>query len=268
MDPIEHFKQERKHILNVQESNDVLNHHSCNFLSESAKTKYSYSFDWLGRPIIQYPQDIVALQQIIFQTNPDLIVETGVAHGGSLILSASIFALLDLKDGILPGSKESKRKVVGIDIDIRKHNLSAIKSHFLSSYIILIEGSSIDGATIGKVKSISSNHERIQVVLDSNHTHDHVKKELEAYSPMVTPGNYCIVMDTLIENVDSNTYPDRPWGKGDNPLTAVRSFLDKDDTFVVDKNVDSSLLISVAKEGYLLKSSAGTGARGESVVNP
>ena len=254
MNPVELFEQERKSIIKTQCNNDELNLHASRFLSESAKTKYSYTFDWLGRPIIQYPQDIVSLQQIIYETNPDLIIETGIAHGGSLIFSASLLALLDLKDGIQPGSASSRRKVVGIDIDIRPHNLDAIKSHFLSDYLILMEGSSTDQEMVDKVQSIADGHDRVQVVLDSNHTHDHVKRELELYAPMVTPGNYCVVMDTLIEFVDSGTYPDRPWDKGNNPFTAVKSFLEEDQSFSIDETIDSSLLISVAKNGYLLKS--------------
>jgi cephalosporin hydroxylase len=216
---------------------------------------YSYHFDFLGLPIIQFPQDIVAIQEIIWAVQPDLIIETGIARGGSLTLSAGILALLDLADAAASGEtvdpRSPKRKVLAVDIDIRKANRFAIERHPLASRIHMIEGSSIDAAIIESVKEFAKGYEKILVLLDSNHTHEHVSKELEAYAPLVTPGSYCVVFDTIIENMPEGTYPDRPWGRGNNPKTAVEEFLRLHPEFEVDGTVDAKLQISVAIGGYL-----------------
>lgn len=220
------------------------------FMNASIPPKYSYNFSWLGRPIIQYPQDIVAVQELIWIVQPDLIIETGIAHGGSLILSASMLALLDVCD-----SKQSKpivpRKVIGLDIDIRQRNREAIEQHPLFSYIEMFEGSSIDSKTVNAVENIAAKYKRIMVFLDSNHTHDHVLAELEAYAPLTSQGSYCVVFDTIVEDLPSDSYSDRPWGKGNNQKTAVHAFLAKNRHFEIDNQIDNKLLISVAPEGYL-----------------
>jgi cephalosporin hydroxylase len=227
------------------------------FLDLSVGAKYSYNFDWLGRPIIQYPQDIISLQEIVWKVRPDLIIETGVAHGGSLILSASLLALLELTDAIENGTtldpSAPTRRVIGIDIDIRSHNRGAIERHPLSNRITLIEGSSIAKGIVDEVAADAAKAKTVLVCLDSDHTHEHVFAELEAYTPMVTAGSYCIVFDTLIEDQAEGTYPDRRWGKGDNPLTAVRKFLQQSTDFSVDYEIDNKLLVSVAPAGYLKK---------------
>lgn len=225
------------------------------FMNASTPAKYSYNFQWLGRPIIQYPQDIVAVQEIIFQVKPNLIIETGIAHGGSLVLSASILALLDYADAaerneILDPSKP-KRKVIGIDIDIRAHNREALDGHPLGSRIELIEGSSIDAAIIGRVRELAKSAGRVLVFLDSNHTHDHVLAELEAYAPMASDGSYCVVFDTVVEDLPDDFFPDRPWGKGNNPKTAVWQYLKSHPEYEIDKQIESKLLITVAPDGYL-----------------
>jgi len=209
------------------------------FIAASAY-QYSYNFDWLGLPIIQFPQDMVAIQEIIWRTKPDVIIETGVARGGSLILSASILHLLN-----------GKGKVIGVDIDIRPHNREAIESHPLAFRIELVQGSSISPEIIEQVKKHINPGDKVMVILDSNHTHDHVLQELELYSPLVTKDCYLIVMDTVVEDMPDNYYPDRPWGPGDNPKTAVHAFLKKTNRFEIDKSIQHKLLITVAPDGYL-----------------
>lgn len=216
---------------------------------------YSYHFSWLGLPIIQYPTDIVATQELIWQIKPDLIIETGIARGGSLMLSASMLALLDLADarqsGLDMNPRAPKRLVVGIDVDIREHNRLAIEEHPLADRVVMISGSSVDPAVVGKVKEIASQYSRIMVMLDSNHSHDHVLEELKAYAPLVSPGGYCIVFDTIVEKLPDSLFAERPWGSGDSPMTAVREFVENHSDFYVDTAVDDKLLISVAPGGYL-----------------
>jgi cephalosporin hydroxylase len=219
--------------------------------------KYSYHFEWMDRPIIQYPQDMVAMQELIWKVKPDLIIETGIAHGGSLIMSASMLALLDMCEAIESGGgalldpKKSKRKVLGLDIDIRQHNREAIELHPMSSRIHMIQGSSIAPEVIGQVKSIVKNYQRVLVCLDSNHTHDHVLAELEAYAQLTSVGSYCVVFDTIIEDMPKSMFPDRPWGPGNNSKTAVWKYLKTHPEFEIDMSIDHKLLISSALDGYL-----------------
>lgn len=225
------------------------------FIKDSLKDKYSYHFCWLGRPIIQYPQDIVAVQELIWQIRPDLIIETGIAHGGSLILSASMLALLDYceaaEDGKMLDPRASHRRVLGIDIDIRAHNRAAIETHPLAHKIDMIEGSSIVPEVIEKVWGIANGYDRVLVCLDSNHTHDHVMAELQVYAPLASVGSYCVVFDTVIEDMPPDMFPDRPWGPGNNPKTAVWEFLKTNPEFEIDKSIQHKLMITVAPDGYL-----------------
>jgi cephalosporin hydroxylase len=207
----------------------------------SCRYNYSYNFSWLGRPVIQYPQDIVATQEIIFRAKPDLIIETGIAHGGSLILSASILEMMGSADG----------QVLGIDIDIREHNRLAIEAHPLAKRITMFQGSSVDPAMAKKVHDFARGKKRVMVFLDSNHTHDHVKQELELYSPLVTKGSYLVVFDTVVEDMPADAFPDRPWSKGNNPKTALVEFLKKNDRFAIDRELCDKLLLTVAPDGYL-----------------
>ncbi len=203
----------------------------------------------------QYPQDMVAMQELIWQVKPDLIIETGIAHGGSLILSASMLALIDYCDAVKSGQpldpKDSRRRVLGIDIDIRSHNRSAIEAHPMAHKIDMIQGSSIDPEIITQVREYAKGYERILVCLDSNHTHDHVLAELKAYAPLVSKESYCVVFDTIIEDMPAEMFPDRPWGPGNNPKTAVWEYLKTHSEFNIDKSIDNKLLISVAPDGYL-----------------
>lgn len=225
------------------------------FMRASTQPKYSYNFSWLGRPIIQYPQDIVAIQELIWSVKPDLVIETGIAHGGSLILSASILALLDICEAMEAGenigSKGSVRKVLGIDVDIRTHNRGAIEAHPLASRIQMIQGSSVAPEIIAQVHSVAKGYSRVLLCLDSNHTHEHVLAELNAYAPLVSVGSYCVVFDTIIEALPANTYSDRFWGPGNSPKSALTEYLKTHGEFEVDEQMDKILLISVALGGYL-----------------
>jgi cephalosporin hydroxylase len=248
---------EKEVILRIQENanNNALLSAGLQFTQISTLPKYSYNYFWLGRPIIQYPQDMVAMQELIWQIKPDLIIETGIAHGGSLILSASMLSLLDYCDAIEQGTmldpKAPRRRVLGLDIDIRANNRTAIEAHPMANRIDMIEGSSIDPAIIAQVQDISRGYERVLVCLDSNHTHEHVLAELDAYAPLVSPGSYCVVFDTIIEDMPVGMFPDRPWGPGNNPKTAVWEYLKSHPEFEIDKQIDHKLLISVAPDGYL-----------------
>ncbi|WP_420408241.1 cephalosporin hydroxylase family protein [Hoeflea sp.] len=255
MGPREEFQLEvEKNIDGLVEDND-LQALSRLWIREATPHKWSYNFSWLGRPAIQLPNDGWALQELVWKTRPDLIIETGIAHGGSLIYSASLLALLDLCDATENGEtldpRKPKRKVLGIDIDIRAHNREAIEAHPLFPRIEMIEGSSIAQDTIDKVKAVASGYKRILVCLDSNHTHDHVLAELEAYAPLVTSESYCIVFDTLIEDTPVALGGDRPWGPGNSPKSAVHAFLETNKDFEIDRRIDRKLQITVAPDGFL-----------------
>jgi len=209
------------------------------WMDEANKRRYSYHFEWMGLPIIQYPQDIVAMQEIVWATKPDLIIETGVARGGSLVYYASLLAMNNI-DG----------RVLGIDIDIRPHNRKAIEEHPLARSITLIQGSSIAPEVIEQATRLARGR-RVLVVLDSNHTHEHVRSELEAYAPLVSVGSYCVVMDTVIEDLPDSSFPDRPWRRGNNPKTAVWDYLKKHPELVIDRAIQDKLLVTVAPDGYL-----------------
>jgi len=248
---------ESQNLQSIQEmaSSKQLSNLTKDWINESARYRYTYLFSSLGRPIIQFPQDIIAIQELIWKIRPDLIIETGIAHGGSLINSASMIALIDLCDAIANkktiNPAQSQRKVLGIDIDIRSHNRKLIESHPLASRIQMIEGSSIDPHIVNQVHNIAKEHQRILVCLDSNHTEQHVLAELEAYAPLTSVGSYCVVFDTIIEDMPKDFFPDRPWGPGNNPKTAAKKFLSKHPEFIIDKTIQSKLQITVAPEGYL-----------------
>jgi cephalosporin hydroxylase len=249
------FKNEVSERIVEMIKDDNLSNAAKDFMLASVIPKYSYNFSWQDRPIIQYPQDIIAMQEIIWKVRPDLIIETGIAHGGSLIFSASILAMLDMEDAIqtnnLINPRESNRMVLGIDIDIRAHNKKAIKAHPMSSRIKMIEGSSIDEDVIQQVKEIASQYGKILICLDSNHTYEHVFSELKAYAQLTSKDSYCIVFDTIIENMPSDTYPNRPWGPYNNPKTAVWEYLKTHPEFEIDRKIQNKLLITVCPDGYL-----------------
>ncbi len=255
MDPYKQFKAEGLQQIVAQGADQELKALSLDWIVKGAPHKYAYHFEWLGRPAIQFPTDAWALQEIVWQVRPDLIIETGIAHGGSLMVSASMLALLGMCDAIQAGAmldpRQSRRKVLGIDIDIRPHNRAAIEMHPMASRIQMIQGSSIATETVEEVRRIAQGHERILVCLDSNHTHDHVLAELEAYAPLTSVGSYCVVYDTIVEDMPAHLFPDRPWGPGNNPKTAVRDYLRRHDEFQIDRSIPDKLLVTVAPDGFL-----------------
>lgn len=239
------FKEEVQERITENETNAEFTNSAKAFMNASTLPKYSYNFEWLGRPIIQYPQDILAMQEIIWTVQPDLIIEMGIAHGGSLIFSASMLEL----NAACGGSKEAM--VLGVDIDIRSHNRDAIEAHPMFKRIMMIQGSSIAPEIIEQVKAIAMGKQRVLVFLDSSHTHNHVLAELDAYALLTTKGSYCVVFDTIVEDMPAGMFADRPWGPGNNPKTAVWEFLKTHSEFEIDKNIQNKLLITVAPDGYL-----------------
>jgi cephalosporin hydroxylase len=249
------FEQEVQAQIAANSHNPTLQAATRQFLLASIMAKYSYNFTALGRPIIQYPQDMVAMQELIWQVKPDLIIETGIAHGGSLVMSASMLALLDICEAIEAGStidpRQSRRKVLAVDIDIRAHNRAAIEAHPMASRIQMIQGSSIAPEIVAQVHTAARGYQRIMVCLDSNHTHDHVLAELDAYAPLTSVGSYCIAFDSVVEDLPAEMFPDRPWGPGDNPKTAVWKYLESHPEFEIDRSVQNKILVTVAPDGYL-----------------
>ena len=255
MNPNDVFKNEVQQNIDALRADGELRKASLNWVGDITPKHYAYNFRWMDRPIIQLPQDMVAIQELIWKIKPDLIIETGIAHGGSLILSASMLALLDYCDAVENGElldpKATKRRVLGIDIDIRAHNRAAIEAHPMAHRIDMIQGSSIAPEVIAQVQAQAAGYERVVVILDSNHTHAHVLAELQAYAPLVSKGSYCVVFDTVIEDLPAGMYPDRPWDVGNNPKTAVREYLTQNPNFEVDEDMEAKLLITVAPGGYL-----------------
>ena len=235
------FVDETNQRIKKNGVNEKLQLAARDFNIESNKAQYSYNFKWMGRPVIQYPQDILAMQEIIWDVKPDLIIETGIAHGGSLIFYASMLELM------------GKGEVLGIDIDIREHNRQEIEKHPMYKRITMIQGSSIDAGVVERIKQFAKNKPSVLVVLDSNHTHEHVLEELKAFSPLVSVNSYIVVFDTIVEYLPVNYLPGhiRPWGIANNPLTAVKEFLESNPDFEIDKSINNKLLISVAPDGYL-----------------
>lgn len=255
MDPHESFRAEVRRNIDALAQDKDLQALSRVWVREAGPHKWAYNFSWLGRPAIQFPNDAWAMQELIWATRPDLIIETGIAHGGSLVFSASMLALLDLADATERGEsldpRRPRRKVLGVDIDIRAHNRAAIESHPMAARIEMIQGSSVAPEVVEQVRRVASGYQRILVCLDSNHTHEHVLAELQAYAGLVTPGSYCVVFDTLVEDMPAQASGDRPWGPGNNPKTAVWEFLRSHPEFEIDQDIPHKLLITVAPDGYL-----------------
>lgn len=261
------FDEEVSDRIAANGQDEALRSAAAAFMAASIPPKYSYNFSSLGRPIIQYPQDMVAMQELIWTVRPDLIIEAGIAHGGSLIMSAAMLALIDYAEAATNGGlvdpHASPSRVLGVDIDIRAHNREAIEAHPMAHKITMIQGSSIAPEVIAKVHEFAAGFRKIMVILDSNHTHDHVLAELEAYAPLTSKGSYCVVFDTVVEDLPSSMYPDRPWAQGNNPKTAVWAFLERLRTqsvpaadgerlsLTVDAHIQDKLLITVAPDGYL-----------------
>lgn len=238
LSPRELFERQKAEALALQSADAELQTLTSEWFVRVCQHRYSYGFTWMGRPIIQFPQDMVAMQEIIWQTRPDLILETGIAHGGSLIYYASLCEMI------------GHGEVLGVDIEIRAHNRVEIEKHPMFGRITMIEGSSIDDGIASQVHKLAQD-KNVLLILDSNHTHDHVLRELELYASLVKKGGYAVVFDTVIEDMPDTFFPDRPWGVGNNPKTAVREFLTKNDRFEIDAAISDKLLITVAPDGYL-----------------
>ncbi|MEW5788394.1 MAG: cephalosporin hydroxylase family protein [Pseudomonadota bacterium] len=255
MNPTEQFRAEVNENIETLGRDLDLQALSRIWIREISPHKWAYNFSWLGRPAIQFPNDAWAMQELIWAIKPDLIIETGIAHGGSIIFSASMLALLDMAEAIEKGATinpmKSSRKVLGIDIDIRSHNRAAIEAHPMASRIQMIQGSSVALEVVEEVRRVAKGFNRVLVCLDSNHTHEHVLGELDAYAPLVSQGSYCVVFDTIIEDMPSGMFQDRPWGPGNNPKTAVSEYLKNHPEFEIDKSIQHKLLITVAPEGFL-----------------
>jgi len=239
MNEIEKFEAEVRDNVSALGQSAEMQKLGMDFVGKTAAAKYSYNFSWMGRPIIQFPQDMIAMQEILWRVQPDLLIETGIAHGGSLIYYASLMELI------------GKGRVLGIDIDIRSHNRREIEKHPMAKRIDMIQGSAIDDDLAAKVAERAAEVETVLVVLDSNHTHAHVKRELELYAPLVSVGSYCVVFDTVVEDMPPGSFPDRPWDIGNNPKTALHEYLNENDSFEIDAAVHEKILITVAPDGYL-----------------
>jgi cephalosporin hydroxylase len=255
MDERTRFETERAAVIAGYPDDVAFTTLSRDWLEQSMARRYVYNFDWLGRPIIQYPQDMVAVQELIWQVRPDVVVETGIAHGGSLVLSASMLAMLDYADAAAEGRMldpaNPQRRVIGVDIDIRAHNRAAIEAHPMASRITMVQGSSVDPGTVAAVRAAVGTGQKVLVLLDSMHTHDHVFAELEAYAPLVSQGSYCVVFDTFVEDMPHAFFADRPWDVGNNPMTAVNHWLTTNPEFEIDRTWDHKLMVTVARGGFL-----------------
>lgn len=266
-DPVADFRNRvADNIRKLGEDRDFA-HLSNIWVQASIRHGYAQNFTWLGRPVIQVPQDLYAVQELIWSCRPDLIIETGIAHGGSLVMSASMLALIDYCEAVEAGGaldpKASRRKVVGVDIELRAHNRAAIDAHPLRHKIHTIDGSSVAPDIAAKIAAQAKGYTRIMVFLDSNHTHDHVLEELELYAPYVNKGSYCVVWDTGVEDLPPDMCADRPWGKGNNPKTAVWEYLRrlKDEgrkardggalRFERDQMIEHKLMITASPDGFL-----------------
>jgi len=239
------FEAERRGKISTICTDPTLNGLTQQWVGRAQELGYSYNFDWLGLPIIQYPQDIVAMQELVWTIKPDLIIETGIARGGSAIFYSSLLEL----NALCGGPQDAQ--LVAVDVDIRDHNRAAIEAHPMAKRVTMIQGSSVDSAVVDQVHRHAEGKARVLICLDSSHTHDHVLAELRAYAPLVTPGSYCVVFDTLVENLPEAAIGDRPWDKGNNPMSAVRAYLQENGDFEVDAERHGKLQVTVAPKGYL-----------------
>lgn len=245
MNPIQQFERERDARIEQLGKDVAFQAQSRDWLEQSMRRQYVYNFSWLGRPIIQNPIDMIAMQELLWTVQPDLVIETGIAHGGSIIFSASMLELIAACGG------NSDAHVLGIDIDIREHNKQAILQHPMSKRITMLQGSSVAPEIVAQVHAAARGKQRIMVFLDSNHTHEHVLAELEAYAPLVSKDSYCVVFDTFVEDVPADVFDHRPWQPGNSPKTAVHQYLQTHSEFEIDKAMQYKLQITVAPDGFL-----------------
>jgi cephalosporin hydroxylase len=233
------FEAQKRHDAAALAKDVELTAAALDVFARADEHSYSYLWSWLGVPIIQIPQDILVVQEIVWAHRPQLIIETGVARGGSVILFSSLLELI------------GEGTVVGIDVDIRAHNRATIEEHPMSKRVRLVEGSSTDQRIVEEIAAMASSVDRVMVVLDSNHTHEHVSKELELYADFVTPGQFLVVADTVVESLPPQAHRPRDWGPGNNPATALAEFLARRHDFAVDDFIDNKLLMSSSPGGYL-----------------
>lgn len=245
MNPIQQFEAERAARIQQLGQDLEFQAQSRDWLEQSMRRQYVYNFSWLGRPIIQNPIDMMAMQELMWTVQPDLVIETGIAHGGSIIFSASMLELIAACGG------NPEARVLGIDIDIREHNRQAILQHPMSRRITMLEGSSVAPDIVAQVRAAAQDKQRVMVFLDSNHTHEHVLAELEAYASLVSKDSYCVVFDTFVEDVPADVFENRPWQPGNSPKTAVRQYLQSHPEFEIDKAMQHKLQITVAPDGFL-----------------
>ena len=223
-------------------NDDQVFEQSLDLITSIDKYDYSYLWSWMGVPIIQMPADVMATQEVIWATKPDVIIETGVARGGSVLFMASLLEML------------GGGKVVGVDIDIRAHNRATIEDHVMSKRVVLIEGGSVDEDTLASVRAQIPKGARVMVVLDSDHSREHVLSECRAYGQMVTEGCYLVVADTLVGHITEDKAPTKRskiWFKGDEPLSALNDYLAENDRFLVDPVLNGKLVLSSSPGGYL-----------------
>ena len=239
MNTVEEFEEQKKSRIAGYGKDHEFQALCKDFVKKSCFNQYTYNFSWMGRPIIQFPQDMIVMQELIWEIQPDLIIETGIAHGGSLVYYASIMELI------------GKGRIIGVDVEIRDHNLKAMEEHPMFKRIKMIEGSSIDKKIVKKIFKLAERKKKILVLLDSSHTHSHVLEELKSYSPLVKKGSYVVVFDTVLEDMPKNSFPNRPWDKGDNPKTAVKEFVKKSNRFKIDVDIERKLMITSNPSGFL-----------------
>ncbi|GMQ82800.1 MAG: cephalosporin hydroxylase family protein [Rhodothermia bacterium] len=235
----ESFERSKREQAFAQSNDKNLRRISLDFVVESDKYAYGYQWTWLGVPVIQLPQDILITQEIIWNTKPDLIVETGIAWGGSIVLYAAILELI------------GNGRVIGIDVALPDKNRREIMKYPFSRRITLYEGSSVEPDIVSKVVAEFSRGEKVMVLLDSDHTHDHVLQELRMYAPLVTPGQYLVVSDTVVDDIPIQEHRPRPWSRGNNPKTALNAYLKETDRFEIDDEIDAKLLVSYSPNGYV-----------------
>lgn len=240
-DPVSQFTAERQADIQAMGADEELRQKSLDWMLHADKYKYTYNFSWMGRPIIKFPADMVIQQELMWRLKPDLVIETGIAHGGSIIFTASMMEMMGIEG-----------EVVGLDIDIRKHNRDLIEAHPMMKRITMYEGSSTDPVIVEKVREHTKGKKCVMVILDSLHSHKHVYEELKAYAEMVTVGSYCVLPDTFIEFFPKGYYSDtRPWDVGDNPYTGMKQYLSETDLFETDYSLTHKAMITETIDGYL-----------------
>lgn len=236
------FENMRLKMARKMAADAKLNKNALKVLIKADYYNWIHQTNWLGQPILQLPQDMFALQEIIYKTRPEYIIELGVAWGGSLLFYSTLMEVL--------GGK----KIIGVDIYLPSSLKKRLNSYDrVSQRIVLIKGSSVEEATVKKIKRIIGNSKKTLVILDSNHTHEHVLRELRIYSQFIGKGYYLVCTDTIIEDIPEQKHRPRPWGLGNNPKTALRQFLRENKSFKIDKEIKNKLLLSCNPDGYLFR---------------